>query len=65
MIDALKVRPHFPALQPGRGETTAPVFFDNPAGTQIAAESLARINDYLVSRNANHGGAFRASRGIG
>jgi cysteine desulfurase family protein (TIGR01976 family) len=62
MIDPLKVRSHFPALQPRSGEKTAPVFFDNPAGTQIAAEALARITDYLVLRNANHGGVFRASR---
>jgi cysteine desulfurase family protein (TIGR01976 family) len=61
MIDPLKVRPHFPALQPRNG-AAATVFFDNPAGTQIAAEALARMNDYLVMRNANHGGVFRASR---
>ena len=62
MIDPQKVRPHFPALQPRSDGTPAPVFFDNPAGTQIAAEALARINEYLVLRNANHGGVFRASR---
>jgi cysteine desulfurase family protein (TIGR01976 family) len=61
MIDSREVRTHFPALQPREG-AAAPVFFDNPAGTQVAAESLARINDYLVHRNANHGGVFRASR---
>ena len=38
------------------------MFFDNPAGTQSAAEALARMNDYLVNRNANHDGAYRASR---
>ncbi len=51
------VRAHFPALRPD-----GPLFFDNPAGTQICSEALARMQDYLVSRNANHGGAFRASR---
>jgi cysteine desulfurase family protein (TIGR01976 family) len=62
MYNAQEVRRHFPALQPRPGEGPAPVFFDNPAGTQIAKESLKRINDYLVRCNANHGGAFRASR---
>jgi selenocysteine lyase/cysteine desulfurase len=38
------------------------VYFDNPAGTQISAEALERMNDYLVTMNANHDGAFRASR---
>ena len=62
MIDPLEVRPHFPALDPVRRGGTPPVFFDNPAGTQVAAESLARMEDYLVHRNANHSGAFRSSR---
>ena len=66
MIDPVAVRAHFPALDPARRGSLAlrrmPVFFDSPAGTQIAAESLARMNDYLVLMNANHDGAFRASR---
>ena len=62
MIDPVAVRAHFPALDPASHGGTAPVFFDNPAGTQIAAESLARMRDYLVKSNANHGGAFGASR---
>ena len=36
--------------------------FDAPGGTQIARESMAAITDYLVMRNANHDGHFRASR---
>ena len=62
MIDPKLGRSHFPSLDPLRRGAPPVVFFDNPAGTQIAAESLARINDYLVQRNANHDGAFRASR---
>ena len=57
MIDPDVVRQHFPAIRPG-----GPVFFDNPAGTQVCTESLERMRDYFVNRNANHGGAFRASR---
>ncbi len=56
-LDPAVVRRHFPAIRPG-----GPIFFDNPAGTQIARESLQRMSDYLVERNANHGGVFRASR---
>jgi selenocysteine lyase/cysteine desulfurase len=44
-IDPATVRAHFPALDPSRRGSLPPVFFDNPAGTQIAAESLARMND--------------------
>lgn len=56
MFDVKEVRSHFPALESGV------IHFDNPGGTQIAREALDRIRDYLVHRNANHGGAFRSSR---
>jgi cysteine desulfurase family protein (TIGR01976 family) len=49
------VRQQFPSLN--RHET----FFDNPGGTQIAKQSLDRINQYLLNCNANHGGAFATS----
>jgi len=50
------VRTQFPSLQ------RADVFFDNPGGTQIALQSLERIQRYLLECNANHEGAFRTSR---
>jgi len=56
VIDPSLVRTHFPALASGT------LFFDNPAGTQVAREVLDRMRGYLVGSNANHGGAFRASR---
>jgi cysteine desulfurase family protein (TIGR01976 family) len=62
MIDTSAVRSHFPALDPASHDGAAPLYFDNPAGTQVASEALAGINEYLVRRNANHDGAFRASR---
>jgi cysteine desulfurase family protein (TIGR01976 family) len=62
VIDPEAVRSHFPALDPASHGGAAPVYFDNPAGTQIASEALAGITEYLVRRNANHDGAFRASR---
>ena len=34
------------------------IFLDNAGGTQIAKQSLDRINRYLIECNANHGGGF-------
>src|SRR5512145_2922890 len=49
------IRSQFPSLnQPA-------IFFDNPGGTQIAKQSLERINKYLLECNANHEGAFATS----
>jgi cysteine desulfurase family protein (TIGR01976 family) len=62
VLDTTAVRSHFPALDPASHGGTAPVYFDNPAGTQIASEALAGITSYLVQTNANHDGAYRASR---
>lgn len=49
------IRRQFPALR------RSAVFFDNPGGTQIAKQSLDRINQYLIESNANHEGAFATS----
>jgi len=49
------VRQQFPALN------RSAIFFDNPGGTQIAKQSLDRINRYLIESNANHEGAFATS----
>ena len=51
-----EIRAHFPAL------AADTIYFDNPGGTQVAREVLQRIDHYLRSTNANHGGAFRTSR---
>jgi len=56
MMQSEAARAHFPALESGV------IHFDNPAGTQICREAMDRMNGYLVSMNANHGGAFRTSR---
>ncbi len=54
-LDLSQIRSQFPSLdRPG-------IFFDNPGGTQIARQSLDRINRYLIECNANHGGAFATS----
>jgi cysteine desulfurase family protein (TIGR01976 family) len=54
-FDIDQVRAQFPALASGA------VFFDNPGGTQVARQVVARMTDYLVRCNANHGGAFKTS----
>src|SRR5512136_1836386 len=55
-LDSTLVRQRFPSLR------RSDVFFDNPGGTQIAQQSLERIQRYLLECNANHGGAFRTSQ---
>ncbi len=54
-LDLSLIRKQFPSLN------RPDVFFDNPGGTQIAKQSLDRINKYLIECNANHGGAFATS----
>ena len=55
-LDLSKIRDQFPALN------RPAIFFDNPGGTQIAKQSLGRINKYLLECNANHEGVFATSR---
>ncbi len=50
------IRRQFPSLN------RPDVSFDNPGGTQIAKQSLDRINHYLLNCNANHEGAFPSSK---
>ena len=54
-LNLTSVRSHFPSLD------RKAIFFDNPGGTQIAKESLDRIQRYLLECNANHEGAFETS----
>ncbi|MBI5354226.1 MAG: cysteine desulfurase-like protein [Chloroflexi bacterium] len=54
-LDLDLIRQQFPALN------RPAMFFDNPGGTQIAKQSLDRINKYLIESNANHEGAFATS----
>jgi selenocysteine lyase/cysteine desulfurase len=55
-LNSVIVRQQFPSLD------RRDVFFDNPGGTQIAKQSLDRINRYLLECNANHEGAFPTSQ---
>ncbi len=54
-LDLSAIRSQFPSLN------RPAVFFDNPGGTQIARQSLERVNKYLLESNANHEGAFATS----
>ncbi len=54
-LDLSAVRSQFPSLD------RPAIFLDNPGGTQIAKQSLDRIQKYLIECNANHGGAFATS----
>ena len=55
-----RLRDEFPALARRHGDDLA-VFFDGPAGTQVPQRVIDAISDYLVHRNANHGGVFATS----
>jgi len=55
-LDLEAIRDKFPGLK------RSAIFFDNPAGTQVAQSTLDRMTDYLVNTNANHGGVFATSR---
>jgi len=54
-LDISAIRSQFPSLN------RPAIFFDNPGGTQIAKQSLDRINKYLLETNANHEGVFPTS----
>ena len=55
-LDPTKVRAEFPALRSGA------IFLDNPGGTQVPVRVKERMDGYLATTNANHGGAFATSR---
>ena len=57
-LDIEALRAEFPALEIAGSGT---VFFDNPAGTQIARRSLNRMMDAMTRANANLGGFFDTS----
>lgn len=54
-------REQFPALARQFGGQPA-IFFDGPAGSQVPEGVITAIDDYLRTRNANHGGLFASSR---
>ncbi len=53
-------RRQFPALTRQIDGQPA-IFFDGPAGSQVPERVVEAIGDYLIHRNANHGGLFATS----
>ncbi|MCL4251867.1 MAG: cysteine desulfurase-like protein [Anaerolineae bacterium] len=61
-FDANAVRTRFPSLSIPVASGELPVFFDNPAGTQVPSSVIDAVRDYYTHMNANSGGAFATSR---
>src|SRR5271166_1914091 len=60
-LDISWVRSQFPSLKTQvNGQTAA--FLDGPAGTQVPTQVIHAIQSYLLTANANTGGAFLTSR---
>ncbi|HLY40228.1 MAG TPA: cysteine desulfurase-like protein [Terracidiphilus sp.] len=61
LLDVAWVRAQFPSLAT-KVNGHAAAFLDGPAGTQVPAQVIAAIRDYLMNSNANTGGVFPTSR---
>jgi cysteine desulfurase family protein (TIGR01976 family) len=59
--DISAIRSRFPSLRRPGPDGQPVAWLDGPAGTQVVDTCLRAINDYLLTSNANHGGAFAAS----
>lgn len=55
------LRNQFPSLNRPTPDGAVPVFFDNPAGTQVPGMVLAAVGGYYIHNNANSGGVFATS----
>jgi cysteine desulfurase family protein (TIGR01976 family) len=55
-------RSRFPSLHHPAPSGKLPVFFDNPAGTQVPQVVIDAVRGYYETMNANSGGAFATSR---
>jgi len=60
-LDLAWVRSQFPSLKTQVDGHTA-AFLDGPAGTQVPTQVIHAIQSYLLTANANTGGAFLTSR---
>lgn len=63
-FDVETVRAEFPALAEVY-EGRPAVFFDNPGGTQVHGSVIEMMQDSMVRRNSNIGGAFVTTRRAG
>ena len=62
MLDVERVRAQFPALAMTLDDGRPCIFLDNPAGTQVPRRVVDAMATYLLTSNANTGGAFLTSR---
>lgn len=60
-FDVQAARAQFPALHQLTDSGKAPIFFDNPAGTQVPQRVIDAVSHYYRTMNANSGGAFATS----
>jgi cysteine desulfurase family protein (TIGR01976 family) len=60
-LDVSAVRARFPSLHQKTERGQPPVFFDNPAGTQVSQGVIDAVKHYFETMNANSGGAFATS----
>lgn len=62
LFDVQAVRLAFPALHRISESGNLPIFFDNPAGTQVPHQVIQAVTDYYETMNANSGGMFATSQ---
>ncbi len=60
-LDTNAIRSQFPSLHKTIDGVT-PVYFDNPAGTQVSQQVIDAVSGYYLHMNANQGGVFHTSR---
>lgn len=53
-----KIRAFFPSVS----RPNAPIFFDNPAGSQVPYSVMDAFSEYFTVMNANQGGTFATSK---
>ena len=61
-LDTTAIRAQFPALHQKVDGDVLPVFFDNPAGTQVPQRVIDAVAHYYATMNANSGGLFATSQ---
>src|SRR5450432_906507 len=61
MFQVQEIRQRFPALQQTVKGGIHPIYFDNPAGTQVPQSVIDAVTDYYSHINANSGGVFATS----
>lgn len=61
-FDVPHIRAQFPSLHRLADDGMLPIFFDNPAGTQVPQPVIDAVAEYYLHMNANSGGPFSTSR---